>query len=44
VVADALSRRPSVYSMTDVSVDWKDHLMLEYSKNQFTRQVMDGKL
>jgi hypothetical protein len=42
VVADALSRRSSIYSMTDVSVDWKDHLVMEYAKNQFACQVMDG--
>jgi hypothetical protein len=35
VVADALSKRPSIYAMTDVSVDWKDLLVIEYSKNQF---------
>jgi hypothetical protein len=33
VVANALSRRPSVYGMTDISVDWKAHLLVEYSKN-----------
>jgi hypothetical protein len=42
VVADALSRRPSIYAMTDVSVDWKDLLVIKYSKNQFACQVMDG--
>jgi hypothetical protein len=44
IVADALSRRPSVYAMTDISVDWKAHLLVEYSKNQFTCQLMDGKI
>ena len=44
VVVDALSRRPSVYSMTDVSVDWKAHLLAEYSKNTFSCEVMDGKV
>jgi hypothetical protein len=44
VVADALSTRPSIYAMTDVSVDWKDLLVIEYSKNQFACQVMDGKI
>jgi hypothetical protein len=33
VVAYALSRRPSVYAMTDISVDWKAQLLVEYSKN-----------
>jgi hypothetical protein len=30
VVVDALSRRPSVYAMTYVLVDWKDHLVMQY--------------
>jgi hypothetical protein len=33
VVVDALSRRPSVFSMTGVSVDWKDHLVMEYARD-----------
>jgi hypothetical protein len=41
VVADALSRRPSIYAMTNVSVDWKDHLVMEYAKHQFACQLMD---
>jgi hypothetical protein len=44
VVGDALSRRPSIYAMTDVSVDWKDLLVMEDSKNQFVCQVLDGKI
>lgn len=44
VVADALSRRPSVYAMTDISVHWKAHLLVEYSKNQFACQLMDGQI
>jgi hypothetical protein len=44
VVADALSRRPSVYAMTDISVDWKAHLLVEYSKNKFACEVMDGQV
>jgi hypothetical protein len=44
VVVDALSRRPSVYAMTDISVDWKVHLLVEYSKNQFACQLMDGQV
>jgi hypothetical protein len=33
VVADALSRRPSIFAMTGVSVDWKDRLVMEYVKD-----------
>jgi hypothetical protein len=44
VVADALSRRPSAYSMSEISVDWKLHLLVEYSKNKFACEVMDGQV
>jgi hypothetical protein len=44
VVADALSRRPSIYAMTNVFVDWKDHLVMEYAKDQFSCQLMDGQV
>jgi hypothetical protein len=44
MVADALLRRPSIYAMTDVSVDWTDHLVMEYAKDQFTCHLMDGKV
>jgi hypothetical protein len=33
VVAYALSKRPSVYAMKYISVDWKAHLLVEYSRN-----------
>ena len=41
MVADALSRRPSIFSMTGVSVEWKDHLVMEYAKDQFACQLLD---
>jgi hypothetical protein len=44
MVADALSRRPSVYAMTDIPVDWKACLLVEYSKNKFSCEVMDGQV
>jgi hypothetical protein len=44
VVEDTLSRRPSVYSMTDISVDWKAQLLVGYSKNKFACEVMDGQV
>jgi hypothetical protein len=44
VVADALSRRPSTYSMSEISVDWKSHLLVEYSKNKFACELMDGQV
>jgi hypothetical protein len=30
VVADALSRRPSILAITGITVDWKDQLVMEY--------------
>jgi hypothetical protein len=42
VVAYALSMRPSIYSMTDISVEWKAHLLVEYLKNKFSCEIMDG--
>jgi hypothetical protein len=44
VVADALSRRPEGCLMMDIYTDWKAHLLVEYSKNKFACEVMDGKV
>jgi hypothetical protein len=44
VVNDALSRRPSIFSMTGISVDWKDHLVMEYANDQFACQLLDGQI
>jgi hypothetical protein len=44
VVVDALSRRPSIFAMSGMSVDWKEHLIVEYAKDQFTCQLLDGKI
>jgi hypothetical protein len=44
IVADALSRRPTTCSLMDISTDWKSHLLVEYSKNKFACEVMDGKI
>jgi hypothetical protein len=44
MVADALSRRPSIFAMIGISVDWKDHLVMEYAKDQFACQLLDGQL
>jgi hypothetical protein len=43
-VADALSRRPSIFAMSGMSVDWKDHLIVEYAKDQFACQLLDGQI
>jgi hypothetical protein len=41
VVADALSRKPAI-SLMEISPDWKAHLLVEYSKNKFTCELLDG--
>jgi hypothetical protein len=28
--------------MTEISADWKSILLVEYSKNTFTRELMEG--
>jgi hypothetical protein len=43
-VDDALSRRPAAYSLMEISADWKSHLLVEYSKNKFACEVMDGQI
>jgi hypothetical protein len=43
-VADALSRRPSNFAMSDMSVDWKEHLIVEYAKDHFAYQLLDEKI
>jgi hypothetical protein len=44
VVADALSRRPSIFAMSGVSVDWKEHLVMDFAKDQFACQILDGQV
>jgi hypothetical protein len=41
-VVDALSRRPELCSLSEISVDWKSELLVEYSKNKFACEVMDN--
>jgi hypothetical protein len=42
VIANSLSRRLEICSMLDISTNWKAHLLVEYSKNKFACEVMDG--
>jgi hypothetical protein len=30
--------------MSEISVDWKSHLLVEYSKNKFACELMDGQV
>jgi len=42
VVVDALSRRPTSISLMSIASDWKAQLLVEYSKDRFTCEVLDG--
>jgi hypothetical protein len=44
IVVNALSRRPVACSLMEISTNWKSHLLVEYSNNKFTFEVMDGKI
>jgi hypothetical protein len=43
-IAYALSRRPPRCSMMDICIDWKEHLLVEYSKKKIACDVMDGQV
>ena len=42
MVVDSLSRKPATFSMTKISTDWRSILLVEYSKNTFACELMDG--
>jgi hypothetical protein len=44
IVAEALSRRPARCSLMEISTDSKSHLLVEYSKNKFACEVLDGQV
>jgi hypothetical protein len=44
VVADALSKRPEAFAMCEIATDWKSLLLVEYSKNAFAGELIDGKI
>jgi len=44
IVVDALFRRPTTCSLMEISADWKSHLLVEYSKNKFACEILDGKV
>ena len=44
VVADALSRMPPTMSLINISDDWKSLLLVEYSKDKFACEVLDGQI
>lgn len=44
VVADALSHRPATLSLMSLDVDWRARLLVEYSKDRFACEVLDGQV
>ena len=44
VVVDALSRRPATLSLMSISSNWRPHLLVEYSKDKFACQLLDGQI
>ena len=44
MVADALSRRPATLSLMSLDTDWKAQLLVEYSKDRFACEVLDGQV
>ena len=42
IVADALSRRPTSLSLRGMDADWKAQLLVEYSKDEFACEILDG--
>ena len=44
VVADSLSRRPTTLSLMSLDADWRAQLLVEYSKDRFACEVLDGQV
>eukprot|EP00253_Pinus_taeda_P032060 PITA_32060 len=44
VAADALSRRPTTLSLISLDTDWRARLLVEYSKDGFACEVLDGQV
>jgi hypothetical protein len=42
VVVDALSKRPAIFSVPNILINWKSILLAEYSKNTFSCEIMEG--
>ena len=44
MVADALSRRPTTLPLKSLDTDWRAQLLVEYSKDIFACEVLDGQV
>ena len=40
VVVDDLPRKSEICSLVEISADWKSHFLVEYSKNNFSCELM----
>ena len=41
VVVDALSRKPTLCSLTSIFADWKVSIISEYAKDSFATKILD---
>lgn len=44
IIDDALSRRPTALSLRGMDVDWKDQLLVEYSKDDFACEILEAEV
>ena len=44
IMVDALSRKSIVCSLMEISVDWKFHILMEYSNNIFACKLIDDNI
>ena len=44
MVANALSRRPATLSLMSLDIDWRARILVEYSKDRFSCEVLDGQV
>lgn len=43
-MVDALSRKPTTLSLMSLDADWRAQLLVEYSKDHFAYEVLDGQI
>ena len=44
VVADALSRKGQINTLTSITGDWKNEIVVEYAKDPRTKEIMEGNI
>ena len=44
VVADALSRKGQLNTLTSITGDWKNEIIVEYAKDPKTKEIMEGNI